>query len=459
VADLGVYAPLGVMFALAYTVVLMPALLAVIPTRTPSPRVGSGSDAITRCLRALGDFSAAHPWSVVTVTLAVLGVAGLGAALLRFSHDPMGWFPEQEDLRVATLFMNERLDGVNAVEVLVDTGVENGVHEPDLLNRLDAVRAEAARIHRGEWHIGKSVSIADVVKEIHQALNENRPEYHAIPRERELVAQELLLFENSGSDDLADLVDPSLRTARVTLLVPWMDAVAYPALIEDLGARIRAVLGEGVPIHVTGLVSVLSKTFRAMLESMARSYVLALLVITPLMILLIGHLGRGLLSMIPNLLPVALMLGGMGWFGLPVDGLSMMVGSIVIGLAVDDTIHFMHNFRRYHDQSGDARQAIRRTLETTGRALLVTSLVLAAGFLVFAGAYLRNVRTFGLLSGGAILVALFSNVVLASSLMVLATRGERRRAAAGGAEERAAGAASGPPGGLGTGSVGGPFGR
>ena len=132
--------------------------------------------------------------------------------------------------------------------------------------------------------------------------------------------------------------------------------------------------------------------------------------------------------MIPNLAPVVVVLGYMGWSSLPVDGLTMMVGAIVIGLAVDDTIHFMHNFRRYYERGGDARAAIRLTLQTTGRALLVTSLVLAAGFFTYVGAYMTNVRLFGLLAGGAVLVAFVSNVVLSSALMVLATRASPRSA-------------------------------
>ena len=100
----------------------------------------------------------------MTVTAAVLVVSALGASLLRFSHDPINWFPEGEPFRSATLYMNERLDGVNVVEVLVDTGRENGVREPEFLNRLEELRIDAARIHRGYWHIGKTISIADILK-------------------------------------------------------------------------------------------------------------------------------------------------------------------------------------------------------------------------------------------------------------------------------------------------------
>ena len=175
-------------------------------------------------------------------------------------------------------------------------------------------------------------------------------------------------------------------------------------------------------LEITGLLPLLTRTLAATVHSLTRSYAIALLVITPLMVLLIGHLGRGLLSMIPNLTPVVVTLGCMGWMGIAIDGSNLMVGAIVIGLAVDDTIHFMHNFRRYCEQTGDARQAIHSTLITTGRALLLTTLVLSAGFYSSATAYMANMQTFGLLAGSAILLALVSNVLLASALMVLATR-------------------------------------
>jgi predicted RND superfamily exporter protein len=439
VADLGLYAPFGVMFALLYTLVLLPALLAVIPSRPPTPSRDRAADLVTRVLERVGDFAADHAWGVVSVTVAMLVTAGAGATFLKFSHDPVDWFPPDDPFRISTLYMNDRLGGVNVVEVVAKTGKEGGVKEPDFLERLDQVRVETSRIHHGPWHIAKAVSVADVVKEIHQALNENRGDHYRIPADRALVAQELLLFENSGSDDLTDLVDPLYSEARITLRVPWLDAMLYPAALADLERRIGPILGEGVETEITGLVPMLAGTLTAMIHSMARSYLLAILVIAPLMVLLIGNLRWGLLSMIPNLTPVVLMLGWMGWASLPVDGLTMMVGAIVLGLAVDDTIHFMHNYRRYYERTGDPRAAIRATLHTTGRALLVTSLVLAAGFFVFLGAYMDNVKLFGVLTGGAILVAFVANVLLASSLMMLASR--RRELAA---EGPASGVQAGP---------------
>jgi predicted RND superfamily exporter protein len=427
VADLGIYASFGVMFALVFTILLLPALVAVTPARPPRRVDGGEADSITRVLQKLGDFAVGRPWTVVAVTLAVLVVSLAGASRLRFSHNPLEWLPEGDRGREAWLFMNSKLGGINPVEVLVDTGRDDGVMDPGLLGRIEKLQVEAGQIHHGTISVGKVTSIVDVLKEIHQALNENRPDFYAIPQDRELVAQELLLFENSGSDDLEDFVDPRFRTARVTALLPAGDALDFQAPIQELRRRAETAVGDEASVEITGLTHVLTGAFHAMITSMARSYVVALLVIAPMMVVLIGQVGRGLLSMIPNITPVTMILGYMGWTGLPVDGLTIMVGAIVIGLAVDDTIHFMHNFRRYYERSGDARIAVRQTLETTGRALLVTTLVLCAGFFVFVTAYLSNVKVFGLLAGSAILIAFVANVLVTSSLMMLVTRRQKRK--------------------------------
>jgi hypothetical protein len=141
------------------------------------------------------------------------------------------------------------------------------------------------------------------------------------------------------------------------------------------------------------------------------------------MALLIGNLRIGILAMLPNLAPIAVTMGLMWALGLPLNLFTMLVGSIAIGLAVDDTIHFMHNFRRYHDETGDVKGSVHRTLHTTGRAMLVTSVVLAVGFYIFTLASLNNIIDFGVLTGTAIVLALAANFVLAPALMVLVHKG------------------------------------
>jgi predicted RND superfamily exporter protein len=297
------------------------------------------------------------------------------------------------------------------------------------------MRRWAGGVQRGDIYVGKTVSIVDVVKEIHQALNENRADFHTIPQDRQLVAQELLLFENSGSDDLADVVDSQFRVARFNMKLPFEDAIQYAPFMDTVEENFARILGDQASFRLTGLMAIMARTFTAVMHSMAWSYVIAFLVITPLMVLLIGNVRVGMLSMIPNLAPILITLGVMGWLGLPLDAFTLMIGGIAIGLAVDDTIHFMHNFRRYYERSGDVRDAVRQTLSTTGQAMLFTSLVLSTGFFIYALATLRNLVTFGLLTGFTIIVAFLADALLAPALMALVVGRERVAAPASVTEE------------------------
>ena len=429
IAHFGYVAPTGVLVALALTLVLLPALIAVFPMRS-EPASGASRPALTqRIVVRVGAFATRHAGATIGVWAALLCVALVGTTLIRLSHSPYAWFPENHPTRVASDLVNDEMNGSLFIEFLVDSGRENGLHDPDLLRRLDDIRERAAETRSNEMYVGKTLSIVDVVKEIHQALNENQTAYHAVPDDPQLVAQELLLFENSGSDDLEDVVDPSFQVGRVTMKLPFLDAVNFPPLYDMLRAEVNEALGDRAEFTLTGLGVLAGETIVSVMHSMLRSYAIALAVICPMLILLIGNLRLGLVAVIPNLAPIVLALGLMGWTGMPLDSLTMLIGSIAIGLAVDDTIHFMHNFRRYYAKSGDVETAVRETLMTTGQALLFTSLVLSSGFFLYWFATMLLLHNFGLLTAFTIIAAFLADVLLAPALMVLVV-GRSTRAAA-----------------------------
>ena len=128
--------------------------------------------------------------------------------------------------------------------------------------------------------------------------------------------------------------------------------------------------------------------------------------------------------MIPNLAPIIITLGIMGWTGIVMDVFTLMLGGIAIGLAVDDTIHYMYNFRRSFLKGGDIQAANRETLRTTGRALFVTSVVLSFGFFIFIFAEMNNLYYFGLLTGITIANAFLIDILVSPALMSLAYRNQ-----------------------------------
>jgi predicted RND superfamily exporter protein len=429
VADLGIFAPVGIGLGLVYCMVLLPALLHTIPLERRARLEARRNGWIERVLLWTGDQCVRHPKTVLACMSAILLGAILGITRITFSYDPISWFPRDDPIRIATEFVNAELGGSISLEILVDSGEENGLHEPSLLRRLDELAVRSTRIESvGRVSAGRVTSIVDVSKEIHQALNENRADYYAIPDSRELVAQELLLFENSGSDDLEPLVDSQFRRARLTMNLPYAPPSSYQPFIARVESLAREILGEGVEITVTGFVSLMTRSLDAIEVSLRRSYLIALAIITPLMFLVLGTLRTGLAAMVPNLAPIILTLGLMGWTGIPLDSFTLLIGSIAIGLAVDDTIHFMHVFRKYYEELRDTPSAVRETLRTTGHALLVTSIVLSLSFFIYAFASLANLVKFGLLTGVTIIFAFVADVTLSPALLALSTHGDRAAA-------------------------------
>jgi predicted RND superfamily exporter protein len=423
IATFGIVAPTGVAVSLLYTLVLLPALIAVFPIRRRQrSRDASRMSRTDRVLQGVGGTCSRNPWKVTFVSIGLAVVAIAGAVRVQVSHNPMEWFKDDSIVKIASNTIDERLGGTLPMEVLIDTRIENGIQEPAVLNLIDEMHQRVDRFIADGSKIGKAVSIADVLRETHQALNENRSEFYTIPQDRKVVAQELLLFENSGSDDLEDVVDTSFSLTRFTLRMPDGEAYDRADFILEAASEFVRIMGDSAQVTITGLSVIMNRTMSAVVHSLMRSYILALLLITPLMMLFIGSIRRGLVSMVPNLLPILLTLGFMGWTGIPLDIFTLLIGCIAIGLAVDDTIHFIHGFQRNWEQHGDSGRAISQTLETTGKALLFTTLVLSAGFFIFTLSSLNNLIAFGLLTGFAILMAFISDVTVTPALLTLVSR-------------------------------------
>ncbi|MDP6978498.1 MAG: MMPL family transporter [Myxococcota bacterium] len=418
IGHFGVFAPVGVMVALFFSLTMLPALVAVSPGRRQGQGEAKPLFFTQQLLVDVGVFSARHSTAILVVTSLIVAAALYGTTMLRVAHSPFDWFPDGDATRIGMETMDTNMGGMGNIELMVDTGEVNGFHDPAFLAQVDVLRDYVYTLDVNDVQAGKVLSLTDVLKETHRALNENRSDFYLIPTDRNLVAQELLLFENAGSDDVEDLVDSTFQSGRISVRVPIGDAVAYPPFISAVVEGAERLFGPNVEVRASGIVHVIGATMTAVLETMLRSYGMALAIITPLMVLLIGKVRVGLLAMIPNLTPVLLALGIMGWADIPLDAFTLLVGSIAMGLAVDDTIHFMHNFRRYFDEAANVEVAVRKTLETTGQALLFTSIVLSLGFAIYTQAYLTNLFYFGLLTSLTIVFAFLADIVLAPALLV-----------------------------------------
>jgi len=418
ITDLGIYAPIGVLLALFFTLFLLPALLGIAPIKTKNitNKVGEKSF-MDRVLLSMGCLSIRYPKRVIFVTLILTILAIVGITKLNFSHNHLAWFPDDEPVKAATQKIDQEMKGTVTAEFVIDTKKENGLHEPEMMKKLAMINHIVEKYRKDDLFVGKSSSLADILKNTHKALNENRMEFHTIPGDKKLIAQELLLFENGGAEDLERVVDSQFSKARITMKFPWKDANRYVDVLNELETKVKEIIGAKADVTKTGLMTLLTKTIDNVMKSMTLSYMIAGVIITLLMIFLIGNLKNGLVVMFPNFIPIMFGIGLMGYLGFRLDMSSILCGSLAIGLVVDDTIHFMHTYQRYYHESGSVSYSVEQTLLTTGRALLVTTLVLTTGFLVYLMAFMKNIQIMGTVCAFIIVMAFLADIMLVPAMM------------------------------------------
>ena len=417
----GFFASSGVLFALYYTCVMVPCVVSLLPTayyrkkrRAERPKL------INLVLMAIARFAVRRPYPVLAVALLLTAFSIAGITNIRFGHDVIRWMPEDSAIRKGTETIDEAISGSNILHVMLDFHGKDSLYAPDILQQLEDSRIILENLVVGPVWVGKAWSITALIKEINKALNDNDPAHYDIPSTREAIAQQLLLFENSGAGDLRDYTDRQYSKARVLVKVPYLDAVYYDAIISEIKDHFKTRFPDA-DVAISGIFKIYVQIFSSTIITMARSYLFTIITISCLLFVFLG--GRyGLLSLFPNFFPIIFALGVMGWLDLPMNFSTMMVASIAIGLAVDDNIHFFHIFKKNMEVEQDVSVAIQKTFETTGRAIFLTTVILSLGFIVFLAATLNNFHDFGLLTVIAIITALLADLFIAPALLVVSRK-------------------------------------
>ncbi len=428
IADLGLFGAAGVILAMIYTFLMLPPCIALIPfKRKTIDSKESQSVVMDRILLSFAALSDKHPRKVVAASLALFAVSVFYTSQVSYSHNVLNWISKEEKIKGDVPYIDKHLQGSIMLEVILDTNIDDGVKEPALLKGIETITRDLMAYSNDHLFVGKVFSVNDVIKEIHRSLHNNDARYYKLPDDKRTISQELLLFENSGSDDLTRVADGNFRKARVSIKIPSTDAVHLVKFISYVQDCFQARFPDLASITITGIPTLLAKSIPASLHSMAKSYVIAFCVIALLMIFHVGSIKIGLLSMISNLLPIFMTMGLMGAMRIKIDMSTIMIGSIAIGIVVDDTLHFMYNFRKYYEDTGDAAKAIQKTLLGTGRAILLTSMILCSGFFILMTASLSLLVVFGFLTGITIIFALLADFIVNPALMVLVTKGDVNR--------------------------------
>ncbi|MFT7697434.1 MAG: putative RND superfamily exporter protein [Reinekea sp.] len=413
IRNLGIFAAIGVMLAFILTIVVIPVLVMLLPIR--KAKTEQKPSLMKAGISRWSIFVWQHGGKLSLVWLVACLLAIPQIAKLNFSHDPMNWMPDNLEIVQSTRIIDQQLSGTMTLDIILDTGTRNGAKNLAFLRKV-ADWQERLEVYKTPTVEIKGVnSLVDVIKESNRALQGEG--HNSLPQSQQLLNEELFLFENSAADQLYQLVDSDFQKLKVTLVLPWSDILYYEAFVHELQQQGDDIFGQDTLVQVTGLIALLAGTMVALVKSIAVSYMVAAGVIAIMMMLLLNSFRLGLLTMIPNIAPILVVMGLMHPFGIELDMLTMLVATIAIGIAVDNTVHFTHHFRHGLELGHDVETAMTDAFSGAGQALFTTCIVLTVGFYVFLFSEVHSIFNLGFLCGTAFLLAMISNFTLTPYLL------------------------------------------
>lgn len=418
--DLGNVTAIGIAAALVCSLTLLPALVTVLPLRVRggAGRRRRGAAGLAGTLDRFGAWIVRRHRAVVAVA-ALVAVAVIALVpTLELNDRWVEYFDRRVEFRRHADFTDQHLTGLYLVEFSLPAGEPEGIHDPEYLAVLDGF----TRWLRGQEGVRHVASYADVVQRLNQNLHGDDPAFYALPAEREQAAQYLLLYELSlpYGLDLGDRIAVDRSATRITATV---DGDVTTRETRALLARAEAWFGDNAPPRMHPVPSGLGVMFAHIsernIDSMLRGNLLAVLLIAGIMMLTLRSVGLGLLSLVPNAVPVLATYGVWALVAGQVGMAAAMVSVSSLGIVVDDTVHFLTKYLRARRERGlDRPGAVRHAFRTVGSAMVATTVILTAGFLVLALSTFRINFELGLLTAIALVLALATDFLLLPALLL-----------------------------------------
>ncbi|EPC8671104.1 efflux RND transporter permease subunit [Vibrio vulnificus] len=409
--DFGNLSALGVMIACVLSVSLLPALLNLLPVRFSAKQAAKSSDIMDK----LADL-VVHRRNVL-LPLSIVVIAG-SAALIPYNKvndESVKYFDTSSEFRQAADFMEQRIGGMTTMSIAIKTHQSQGIASPEFLEVL----GEFTRWLREQPETDHVASLSDIYKRLNKNMHGDDSAYYALPAERELAAQYLLLYEMSlpFGLDLNNQVNVDKSSVKLQLTVKNLGSVELVALEE----RIYQWFASHAPRYQVVASSpslMFAHIGETNMASMLSTLPITLILISALMIFALRSWRLGVISLVPNIAPAVIGFGLWALISGEINlGLSVVV-TLTLGIVVDDAVHFLAKYQHARKEGQNAEQAVRYAFHTVGRALWITTVVLVAGFSVLAMSQFRLNSDMGQLSAIVIFVALVIDFVLLPSLLM-----------------------------------------
>ena len=420
---LGNITAVGVIAALLYSVVFLPAFLSVAPLTVS--RRSSGVASASRVLGSLADWVTARyrPVLAIVGTLTILLVAFVPT--IDLNDEWVKYFDYRIPFRADAEWGMENLNGIYLLEFSVDAEGPEGISDPEYLHHLERFTAWL----RTQPEVTHVYSYTDVIKRLNKNMHADDPTWYRMPEERDLAAQYLLLYELSlpYGLDLNDRINIDKSATRVTATVGDRSTVEFRDVLGRARDWLRAETPEYMWAEPTGASVMFAYISERNITSMLRGNLVAVLLIAGVLIVALRSVGLGALSLVPNVVPILVSFGIWALLVGQVGMAAATVSATSLGIVVDDTVHFLTKYlRARREKRYDRPAAIRYAFETVGVAIISTTVILAFGFGVLAFSAFRINAQMGLLTMLSIVLALATDLLLLPALLMVGHRGSQK---------------------------------
>ena len=398
---------------------LLPAILSFTPWIAKGGKTGHQHRGfVSQFLHALPQFVFKNrkPLAVIGILFSLFSVFSI--RFMQVDTNFIEYFKQDSAVAKDLRYFDEQFKGIGNLEVIIDSGSEGGIKNPEFLQRID----DLEQYFEGYEESGNPVSVVKFFKQINQALHQDDANYFALPTTSPMAAQFLLLYENTGpEEDLSDLKDYDERYLRLSVSFINMNA----ADLEKQLDKIRQDLAQNfddIAIELTGGLVIFNAIDTYVNRGMAQSFALAIAIIAVSFLLLFRSIKYGLIALIPSVVPVLITGGLISLAGVSLNLGTMIVGAMTIGIAVDDSIHLMSRYILHRKRGENVFEAISAALATTGKAVILTSLILVTGFsIMLFGSFIPFIQM-GLFSAMIMIFALLGDLIFLPALLFLLDR-------------------------------------
>ncbi|NIO42904.1 MAG: MMPL family transporter [Burkholderiales bacterium] len=417
--DLGNFTAVGVVAAWFFSMTILPVVVSILPLRArvtgnqhPLPMERFGNFVVSRRVPLF--------WVMMIVSLSTLSFI----PRLELDDRFVQWFDESLPFRVATDFATANLTGPYTLEFSIGSDESGGISEPAYLERLDAFTDWL----RGQPEVTHVNSFAEVMKRLNRSMHGDDPEQYRLPVSREMAAQYLLLYEMSlpYGLDLNSQIDLDKAATRLTVTLDTVSQQQIIDVIERSEAWLVANAPPAMQARATGttvmFVYIAIRNIVGMLQGTAIAFVLISLVL----IVSLRSIRLGLVSLIPNFIPILITFGLWAIVVGEIGIIASVITATSMGLIVDDTVHILSKYRRAkRERARSTHDAIRYGFSHVGKALLVTTLILVAGFTVLAFSDFKLNVDLGVLTATAVSMALATDFLLLPSILMFIDKDKR----------------------------------